>query len=56
MLGMAKKKPEENWQNIRIRTATLKRLRLVKAMMDVSVYDDVINAGLDSLNNKGGSK
>ena len=44
-----KSKPEENWQTIRIRTATLRRLRLIKAQMEVPVYDDVITAALNLL-------
>lgn len=42
-----KSKPEENWQTIRIRTVTLKRLRFQKVQMEVPVYDDVIQVGLN---------
>ena len=37
----------ENWQNIRIRSSTLKRLRFQKVQMEVPVYDDVIQVGLN---------
>ena len=40
---------EEKWANIRIRVLTLKRLRLLKPQMEVPLYDDVINFGLNKV-------
>jgi hypothetical protein len=41
------KDTEGKWRNIRIRFDTLKRLRVAKAQMELPLYDDVINTGLN---------
>jgi len=48
---MANKKPQrkDTWMNIRVRSMTVKRLRVDKASMDLPVYDDLINLALDEL-------
>ena len=46
---VTKKESKDGWANIRVRTTTLKRLRVAKAQMEVPLYDDVINTGLNLL-------
>jgi len=31
------------WKNIRIKTETIKRVRVLKANLEMSTYDDVLN-------------
>jgi len=47
MVNKQKRNTEDGWTNIRIRTATVKRLRVAKANMELPLYDDVINTGLN---------
>ena len=41
------KRNEAGWKDIKVRDTTVKRLRIAKANMEVPVYDDVINVGLN---------
>lgn len=43
---------EDNWVNIRVRRTTVKRLKIAKAEMELSIYDDLINIALNSLQQK----
>ena len=47
---MAKKKAKRDkssWDNICLRKTTIKRMKIIKAYMEVPTYDDIINEGLD---------